>query len=45
MSSRVLGVWGTSKFGDEMRGSIIIFGLGGLKVIEVVDCYLKTYGF
>jgi len=31
LSSRVLGVWGTGKFGDGMRGFRIIFGLDRLE--------------
>jgi len=26
-----LGVWGTGRFGDEMRGIRIIFGCGGFR--------------
>jgi len=45
LSSRVLGVWGTGRLGDEITGIRIIFGLGGLKGFEVVDCYLKNVWF
>ena len=31
LSSRVLGVWGTGRFGDEMRGIRIIFGCEGFR--------------
>jgi len=31
LSSRVLGVWGTGRFGDEKRGIRIIFGGGGFR--------------
>jgi len=31
LSSRDLGVWGTGRFGDEMRGIRIIFGIGGFR--------------
>jgi len=31
LSSRVLGVWGTGRFGVKVGGFRIIFGLGGLE--------------
>jgi len=31
LSPRDLGVWGTDRLGDEMRGIRIIFGLEGLE--------------
>jgi len=31
LSSWDLGVWGTGRFGDEMRGIRIIFGIGGFR--------------
>jgi len=45
LSPRVLSVWGTIGFGVKVGGFRIIFGLDGLKVFEVVSCYLKNVWF
>jgi len=42
LSSRVLGVWGTVGFGDEMRGIRIIFGCGGFRkwIERIIGIYI-----